>query len=443
MDRFLADLYERPVPRYTSYPTAVEFHDGIGPAEQGAALDAVPAGMPVSLYLHIPYCREICWYCGCNTGALGRADRITPYVEALAAEIDQVARRMRGRVVSIHFGGGSPNALPAQTLAALITRLRTAFATVERPEIAVELDPRLASADYAGMLAQAGVTRASLGVQCFAPHVQARIHRIQPATMVEAAVRDLRAAGIGAINFDLLHGLPGQSIGDVEQTIAHTLEMRPDRIALFGYAHHPRLLPRQRMIDAAALPRGPERFAQSVRAHDRLVAAGYQPIGFDHFALPGDALAIAAREGRLRRNFQGFTDEPGEAVIGLGASAISQFPGLLAQNEKHVGRYREAALAARLPTVRGVMRGAEDRLLGEAIERLLCDRHVDLDAAADRHGMDGATVFRFARDRLAPLAKRGLVAIDGGTVSLNEAAVPYMRVAAAAFDRYRPLNPAG
>jgi oxygen-independent coproporphyrinogen III oxidase len=442
MNLYLPDLYERSVPRYTSYPTAVEFHDGIGVDDQAAALDAVPDDMPVSLYVHIPYCREICWYCGCNTGALGRADRIGPYVEAVDAEIDQVARRMRGRVVSIHFGGGSPNALPEDTLTALIARLRTAFATVARPEIAVELDPRLASPAYADALAHAGVTRASLGVQCFAPHVQAHINRIQPSALVAAAVRDLRAAGIAAINFDLLHGLPAQTVVDVEQTIAQALTMRPDRIALFGYAHHPRLLPRQRMIDAAMLPRGPERFVQAVRAHDLLVAAGYQPIGFDHFALPGDPLARAARAGRLRRNFQGFTDDPGEAVIGLGVSAISQFPDRLTQNEKHVGRYREGVLASRLATVRGVARSAEDRLLGDVIERLLCDRIVHLDTVAHRHGTTTEPAFGFARDRLSALAACGLITIDRGIVTLSDAAVPYMRVVASAFDRYRPLTPA-
>jgi oxygen-independent coproporphyrinogen-3 oxidase len=436
MTAYIPELYERPVPRYTSYPTAVEFHDGIGASDQAAALAGVPADMPVSLYVHIPYCREICWYCGCNTGAIGRGERLGRYVAALRAEIETVARLMRGRVVSIHFGGGSPNALPADMLVALIGQLRTCFATVERPEIAVELDPRLADAGYARALAAAGVTRASLGVQCFAPHVQARINRIQPPDMVERVVRELREAGVPAINFDLLHGLPAQTIDDVADTIARTLTMRPDRIALFGYAHHPRLLPRQRMIDASALPRGADRFRQASGAHDLLVAAGYRAIGFDHFALPADALARAGQAGRLRRNFQGFTDEPGEAVIGLGASAISQFPGLLAQNEKHVGRYRAVALSGCLATARGVARDAEDRMTAEAIERLLCNRRVDLAAVAGRHGHD-PQVFRPALDRLGQLGVRHLVTIDGDMLTIPPGAAPYMRIVASAFDRYR------
>lgn len=433
MSRYIPDLYDRPVPRYTSYPTAVDFHEGVGAREQAAALKAVPADMPVSLYVHIPYCREICWYCGCNTGAIGRADRIGRYVEALDAEIASVSRLMRGRVVSIHFGGGRPNALPREELVALIGRLRSAFVTIARPEIAVELDPRLADAAYARALAQAGVSRASLGVQCFAPHVQARINRIQPTGMVERVVGELRDAGISAINFDLLHGLPAQSIEDVAETIRQAITMRPDRIALFGYAHHPRLMPRQRMIDATALPRGPERFEQASHAHDLLVATGYQAIGFDHFALPDDSLACAAREGRLRRNFQGFTDEPGAAVIGLGASAISQFPGLLVQNEKHVGRYRDAALAGRIPAARGIERTDEDRMLGEAIERLLCTGEVDLSVVAHRHGRTIADYFP-ARTRLQAMVDGGIARMSNGVLSIPPGAMAYARVVATGLD---------
>ncbi|EIZ80743.1 oxygen-independent coproporphyrinogen III oxidase [Novosphingobium sp. Rr 2-17] len=433
---YLSEVYERPVPRYTSYPTAMEFHSSIGAPDTAQALSAVTPGTPVSLYVHIPYCREICWYCGCNTGALGNGRRLDSYIEALEAEIATVAPLMRGQVVSIHFGGGSPNALAAPALAGLIDRLRTSFDAVARPEIAVELDPRLASADYAQVMAKAGVTRASLGVQCFAPHVQARINRVQPAEMVEQAVNDLREAGILAVNFDLLHGLPLQTSQDVADTIERTLTMRPDRIALFAYAHNPRLLPRQRMIDAATLPQGPERFVQAQLAHDLLVAAGYEAIGFDHFALPTDPLALAARQGRLRRNFQGFTDEPGESVIGLGASSISQFSGLLAQNEKHVGRYRQFALAGMLPTVRGAARSAEDRIRGEAIERLLCDGELDLDRFAARHGAS-TDAFASARTKLQGFADRNVVTLEGGRLSVPIKSRQYLRAVASAFDQYR------
>jgi oxygen-independent coproporphyrinogen-3 oxidase len=425
MHRYLPDLARRSVPRYTSYPTAAEFHAGVGPAEQAEALAAIPAETPVSLYVHIPYCHEICWYCGCNTGALGRASRLDVYLEALGQEIAAVSARMRGQVVTIHFGGGSPNALPPEDFVALTRLLRDSFVCAERLEIAAELDPRTLDATYAEALARAGVTRVSLGAQCFAPHVQRAINRIQPYEMVRQAVLDLRAAGIGAVNLDLMYGLPYQTSEDLAETLAAALDLAPDRIAMFGYAHMPRLLSRQRMIPGESLPDAAQRFAQSALACDLLVAAGYAAIGFDHFARPGDRLARAAAAGTLRRNFQGFTDEPGEAIIGLGASSISQYDGLLVQNEKHVGRYRMRVANGGLAAVRGVARSADDRLRSGLIERLLCDGHVDAAAAPA------------ALPALAPLVTEGLVQVAGTRVTILPDGRPYARLAAAAFDRYR------
>lgn len=425
MHRYLPDLARRSVPRYTSYPTAAEFHTGVGPAEQAEALAAIAPETPVSLYVHIPYCHEICWYCGCNTGAIGRASRLDAYLAALEQEIGAVAARMRGRVVAIHFGGGSPNALPPEDFVRLTELLRRSFACAGRLEIAAELDPRTLDATYAEALARAGVTRVSLGAQCFAPHVQRAINRIQPYEMVRQAVLDLRAAGIAAVNLDLMYGLPHQTSEDLAETLAAALDLAPDRIAMFGYAHMPRLLPRQRMIPDEALPDAAQRFAQSALAYDILVAAGYAAIGFDHFAQPHDSLARAAATGALRRNFQGFTDEPGEAIIGLGASSISQYDGLLVQNEKHVGRYRMRVANGGLAAVRGVARSVDDRLRSGLIERLLCDGSVDAAPAPD------------ALPALASLAEEGLVQIDGTRVTVLPDGRPYARLAAAAFDRYR------
>lgn len=426
------ELLAMPVPRYTSYPTAAEFHDGIGAAEQAEALAAVALGAPVSLYVHIPYCHEICWYCGCTTGATGRPERLTHYLDALAREIDTVAERMWGQVVSIHFGGGSPNALPPRDFVALSERLQARFDCAATLEIAAELDPRTLDRAYAKALAEAGVTRVSLGVQTFADPVQRAIHRIQPYAMVAAAVADLRAAGIPAINFDLMYGLPGQTARDIGETLAAAIDLAPDRVAMFGYAHMPRLLPRQRMIAEVNLPGTAARFAQSALAAGLLADADYIAIGFDHFARPHDSLAIAAALGRLRRNFQGFTDEPADAIVGLGASAISQYDGLLVQNEKHVGRYRLRMADGGLAGARGVRRSEADRRRGAVIERLLCDDAADVPAG------DLAE----ALPELQPLIARGLVEIGDSRIAIPPEGRPYARLVAAAFDVYRPSSAA-
>lgn len=436
MPTYLPDLAGQAAPRYTSYPTAAEFTDGVGATDQRDALAAIRPGTPVALYLHIPYCKAICWYCGCNTGPAGRPQRQERYLRALKREIAAVAATMRGEVVSIHFGGGSPNALAAGQLTGLIGFLREQFACAGRPEIAIELDPRFFDADYAEALAEAGVTRACLGVQTFAHDVQERIGRVQPYWQVAEVVRDLRYAGIRHLTFDLMYGLPGQAADDLAETIDQALSLHPDRIAMFGYAHMPGVLPRQRAIDAQALPDTAARFAQNELARAMLLERGYDAVGFDHFARPDDSLAKAAKQGALRRNFQGFTDEPGTAVIGLGASAISQFDGLLVQNEKHEAAYRACVEQDRLAGCRGVTRTDEERMRGTVIERLLCDGRVDLAAIAEGHG-NRAVAFTSALPRLSLLERRGLLTRDGWTIAITEAGRPYIRLAAAAFDAWR------
>ena len=439
MHSYLPDLARRSVPRYTSYPTAAEFRDGIGVTQQAAALDAIAPGRPTSLYVHVPYCREICWYCGCNTGAIGREERLDAYLAALEAEIDTVSARLRGNAIAIHFGGGSPNSLAPDAFVRLVAHIRSRFMVAAQPEIAVELDPRGLDRAYADALAAAGVTRVSLGAQTFASHVQQRINRVQPYRMVAGAVADLRAAGIARINLDLMYGLPAQGERDVEETVALALALAPDRIAMFGYAHMPRLLPRQRMIDEASLPDAEARFRQSALAHDLLVVAGYHAIGFDHFARPEDSLAIAAAEWRLRRNFQGFTDERADAIVGLGASAISQFDGLLVQNEKHVGRYRMRALNGALAATRGVVRTADDRLRGAVIERLLCDGEADLASIAAAYGLP-VGAHATSRVALGDHEARGLGGVEGWRCVVLDAGRPYARLVAAAFDAYRSVG---
>lgn len=433
---YLPAFAERTVPRYTSYPTAAEFGSGVGPCEAAEALAAIPPGAPISLYVHIPYCRRICFYCACNTGRIGASDRLERYIRTLEREAEIVARLTRGRVASIHFGGGSPNALAPGQFEQFVAHLRSTFACADAPEIAVELDPRFVDSGYAQALARASVARASLGVQTFAPHVQAAIGRVQPYESVSHAVHLLRDAGITKLSFDLMYGLPDQTLSDVAETIERALRLQPDRIAFFGYAHVPSVQPRQKAIDASSLPDGPARFAQAELAFAMLKQAGLMPIGFDHFARPADRLAQAATAGKLRRNFQGFTDEPGIAIVGLGASSISQFDGLIVQNHKHEAAYRQAIDGGMLAACRGVVRAPQDRMRGEAIERLLCDGRVDLEAVAARHGARAAN-FASAMPRLAELEAAGIVVRKGWTVRLSDLGRPYARLAASAFDAWR------
>ncbi|EQB08795.1 coproporphyrinogen III oxidase [Sphingobium quisquiliarum P25] len=421
------DLLARPVPRYTSYPTAAQFTPDVGRTELALRLDRVEPGTPLSLYVHIPYCHDICWYCGCNTGAANRAQRLSAYVEALEREIALIAARLRGRgkVARIAFGGGSPNSLPLVDFVRLLQQLLLCFDGRDI-EISVELDPRRLDATWISAMAAMGVSRVNLGVQTFTPHVQAAIGRIQPLDMVERATDQLRAAGI-ATGFDLMYGLPGQSLDDLAATIDASIAMQPARVALFGYAHMPQLLPRQRRIDGGKLPDLATRFDMAAQGYAMLTMAGYDAIGFDHFALPQDGLARAAREGRLRRNFQGFTDDPADILLGFGASAISQFPDLIVQNEKQAGPWRELVDAGQLSATRGTFRTSEDRLRGGIIEALLCRGEAPAGAV---HPMPDLSRF----ERL------GLVELSEGHIFLTPDALPYARSIAAFFDAY--LQPA-
>lgn len=422
------DLLATPVPRYTSYPTAVEFTDDVGAGDYVAALDRIASATPVSLYIHIPFCEQICWYCGCNTGAANRTQRLTDYLTALRSEIAMVAKRVggRARVQRIAFGGGSPNAIAPVDFVRLLDRILTVF-DVSNPEISIEIDPRGFSAEWARVLAASSVARVSLGVQTFAPQIQQAIGRVQPLTDIENAVASLRLRGIDAINFDLMYGLPGQSLADLDATLDETIRLAPSRIALFGYAHLPAMIPRQRRIDASNLPDLRLRFEQAALGFDRLTAAGYIPIGFDHFALPTDTLAIAASEGRVNRNFQGFTDDDASILLGFGASAISKFPDLIVQNEKRAGAYRELIAAGQLTAVRGVAIDADDGERGAIIRDLLCRGRARIDMPL----RDAAHV------AMAAFERRNLIAWQENDLVVRESGWPYTRHIAAHFDRVR------
>ncbi len=429
------ELLAAPVPRYTSYPTAAEFDGRVGEADQRAGLTAIDADEPLSLYIHIPYCREICWYCGCNTGAANRVQRLAHYLERLSQEIELVAGALggRGKVVRIAFGGGSPNAIAPHQFTALVDRVLLAFPQGARPMLSVEIDPRGFDKDFAAALAAARVTRASLGVQTFDPKVQAAIGRVQPRETIEQAVGLLRGAGITSLNFDFMYGLPHQDENALLDSLAIGQELGADRLAVFGYAHVPDLIPRQRRIDSGALPDAAMRFRQAALAHEWLSGRGWLPVGFDHFARRHDPLATARREKRVRRNFQGFTDDPCETLVGLGASAISRFASCLAQNERNSGRYGMLVGTGRLAGVRGIATPPAERHRGRLIEQLLCLGEADLDGLADRPLM---------RRALEPFEAAGLIGWSGWRLAVAPAGLPYARTIAATFDRWRTASPA-
>ncbi len=429
------------VPRYTSYPTAPHFSPRVGPRTYTEWLIDLPRSATLSLYLHVPYCRQLCHYCGCTTKATRRAEPVERYAQRLAEEIGLVgALAGRHTVQHLHWGGGTPSILGESSLENLTERLRATFDLSAIREHAIELDPRKVTRSLARALARIGVNRASLGVQDVSPHVQHAIGRIQPVDVVERGAALLREAGIVSLNVDLMYGLPTQALDDVRRSAAFAVSLEPQRISLFGYAHVPWFKRHQAMIDADALPGPEERLSQARIAARVFESAGYVPVGLDHFARPEDELAIAARSGRLRRNFQGYTVDSADALIGLGASAIGHLPQGYVQNASDAAGYARAVSAGRLATVRGLALSDADRLRARVIERLMCDLAVDLDAVVT--GFGSADSLETELHALQPLADRGLIKLDGRRVEVMPSGRPYLRVVAAAFDAYLPKQTA-
>jgi oxygen-independent coproporphyrinogen-3 oxidase len=432
----------RAVPRYTSYPTAADFTAAAGEADAVVWAASVPRGAPLSVYLHIPFCEALCWYCGCATSVPNGYARVGTYAARLLQEIDLWARAVgeHGGIAHLHFGGGSPNALRAEDFAALVECLKYAFGVRQDAEIAVELDPRTMHAGQVEAYADAGVTRVSLGVQTLAPEVQTAVNRIQPPDMVARLVNDLRSAGIKAINMDLMYGLPHQTVDDVVTAARFAADNGAARVSVFGYAHLPWFAKHQKAIDADALPGLEARFGQASAATETLRAAGYELIGLDHFARADDPLTVAAREGRLRRNFQGYTDDPCETLIGMGATSISQFREGFIQNCKDRRFWGEAVAAGRLPVERGVVLTPDDRLRSRAIEQLMCTLEVDVDAVCREIGApDGSLEAALSRARA--LQPSGLCTVEGSRVCVPDAARLFLRTVAQCFDARTPAAP--
>jgi oxygen-independent coproporphyrinogen-3 oxidase len=424
-------IAERNVPRYTSYPTAPHFSAAVGPEVYAQWLEELPREAALSLYVHVPFCNELCFYCGCNTRAVRKREPIDTYAARLIDEIALIGALKGRKLTHLHWGGGTPSILGPQWLETIAGRLASLFDLSELKEHAIELDPRRLDRPLVKTLALIGVNRASIGVQDTAPHVQRAIGRVQPFAQVERAAGWLREAGIGDLNVDLMYGLPEQSARDVARSAELAASLDPQRLALFGYAHVPWFKTHQRLIDEAALPGLSERLTQAKTATETLEGLGYQAVGLDHFALPDDALAVAARQKRLRRNFQGYTTDDADALIGLGASAIGRLPQGFVQNAPDVAGYARAVGGGAFATMKGVALSDDDRVRAAAIERLMCDLEIDL-AALD----GGAHYFAAELETFHDLAKEGIVTVEGTRIAMTPKARPFVRIAASVFDAY-------
>jgi oxygen-independent coproporphyrinogen-3 oxidase len=422
-----------PVPRYTSYPTAAQFRDTVGARDFAEALVKLERDAPFSLYVHIPFCKKLCWYCGCNMKVARTQGPIASYLEALEAELLTLAALglSNHKISHMHWGGGSPNILTGGQVSALAARIRDSFEISESAEFAVEIDPRETSASLARALRRAGVNRVSIGVQDFGEAVQSAINRLQSFEVTASCVQSMRDAGIDKINIDLVYGLPLQTRAGVEKTVSQVLSLRPDRVALFGYAHLPSRFPHQSIIDARTLPDSVERFAQSQRAARMLNAAGYTRVGLDHYALKDDPLAI----GPVRRNFQGYTTDTSETLIGVGASAISCIGNAYFQNVSSPAEYEERVAATGFATARGVKLTDEDRVRGYVIAKLMCDFRYSESDVRERFGDLASRVILEGREMVEADSAGLLEKVEDGFV-VTPRGQPFVRSIAACFDTY-------
>lgn len=427
-------LFDAKVPRYTSYPPANRFLPDIGRLFHRGWLASTVPDRPVSIYVHIPFCRRLCWFCACRTQGTRTLAPVEAYLQDLSAEIAQVARILPDGVsmARLHLGGGTPTLLSAAQLDRLLTDLYRAFPRSPDFELSVEIDPTEAADTVLETLGRWKLARASIGVQDFAPHVQKAIGRQQSFALTQKVAQRLRACGVNSLNVDLLYGLPGQTDASLLQTLDLVSRLAPDRLALYGYAHVPHVSKRQVMIPADSLPDAEARLQMSELARDRLVAGGFLPLGIDHFARPNDSLARAARAGTMRRNFQGYTDDTCATLIGLGASAISRFPEGYVQNAVATGAYRKAVAQTGSAASKGYALGPEDNLLADVIDALMCTGGIvqaDICARYPNGARQIQALFQALQEKF-PLAVR----INEGRLEIRPGFAALTRVIAAYVD---------
>ena len=435
--------YDRPGPRYTSYPTAPQFHAGFGEKELrdvATSSNGDPIPRRLSLYVHVPFCASPCFYCGCNRIITRDTARGEAYLARLYREIALTAGLFdRDReVIQLHFGGGTPNFLSPAQLGEVVETLRShfRFSDARDRDISIELDPRFVNAQDIAALAKIGFNRASFGVQDFDPDVQAAVNRIQSVEETQAVVDACRSNGFRSINIDLIYGLPKQTPAGFERSLEIVAAMRPDRVAVYGYAHMPHLFKPQKQIVADDLPDAETRLVLLQLAIERLTAAGYLYIGMDHFALPDDELAMAQARGGLHRNFMGYTTHADSDLVGLGVSAISHVGDSFSQNPRDLLSWQAALDEGRLPVFRGMRLDPDDLLRADLIQQLMCQGEIPVTALERRYGIDFAEYFASALDRLVPLLDDGLVRVEPERIAVTSRGRLLLRNIAMCFDRY-------
>jgi oxygen-independent coproporphyrinogen-3 oxidase len=428
-------------PRYTSYPTAPAWTKGLGGEKVEQQLELAQqkgADQPLSLYLHLPFCAQMCSYCGCNVVVARRPERADKYIDYLRREMDLVCRLLpsRRRISQLHWGGGTPTFLSEEQIVRLWSEITTRFTLEPHAEVALEIDPLVTSRAQLALLRQLGFNRLSMGIQDFAPDVQAYIGRIQPVEKTRQLYQAARELGFGGINFDLIYGLPKQEPQSFSATLDTVIAMGPDRVAVFGYAHVPWMRPQQRVFDEGLIPRAEARFRLFATACRKLLTAGYHQIGMDHFARPEDELAQARLAGRLHRNFQGYTVQPSTDLQAFGITAISEIQNCYLQNLKPLGRYYRALEHGQFPVERGWQLSAEDRLRRRIIHQIMCNFQVDLGDECRPLKVAPEEVFASDLIRLKEVEAAGLVERQGLKLELTVRGRILVRNVAMVFDAY-------
>lgn len=436
----LLGRYDRPGPRYTSYPTAVEFHEGFGEAEYRKRLEEANRlrEAPLAVYTHLPFCEERCSFCGCHVIISPRKTIAAPYVERLRREMEIVASLLpdRRRVAQYHLGGGTPTYLAPNEIDLILRTFSEHFELLPGAELAIEVDPRVTTREQVDLLASWGFNRISMGVQDFTREVQESVNRVQSEEETVALADYARERGFGGLNIDLIYGLPYQQVEGFEASVEAVIRMGADRVAVYSFAFVPWMKGHQKKLPDEAFPGREEKFALFAAARERFLEAGYEPIGLDHFALPGDELAAARREGRLYRNFMGYTVMPGEDALGFGISSIGDVRGAFIQNEKKISTYYRALDEERLPVHKGFARSEDDERRRDVIQSLMCNFRVDRRRIESEHGIDFEAYFADDLRRLRPLVEEGLAEIDAEEIRASSTGELFIRNIAMCFDAY-------
>ena len=439
LNEALLRRFDVPGPRYTSYPTADRFVEAFGPEQyRQAARPRLVGSMPLALYVHIPFCESVCYYCACNKVVTRQHERAVPYLAALDREaaLQAAICGSTQAVTQLHLGGGTPTFLDDLQLAALLESLKRHFRFSPDATLSIEVDPRTVDLDRLEQLARLGFSRLSFGVQDVDPLVQKAVHRVQPLAAVQDLMAAARRIGFASINLDLIYGLPRQTAASFAHTVQCVNDLRPDRIALYAYAHLPQRFKPQRRILASQLPSAGERVAMLSQAIRGFLDQGYEFIGMDHFALPKDTLAVARRQGRLQRSFQGYDDGIDGDLIGLGVSAISHVGACYSQNAKTLEEYYDALEQGELPIVRGLALTRQDLLRRAVIMALMCQGRVEFEALEQAYLIDMRREFAAELAALEPMAQDGLITFEPGAIEVTPLGRYFVRGIAMVFDRY-------